>query len=140
MRTMKTKRYRYQIQFACFDCRKAFKRPYTVGEQERAAWLSHRLSGKQPSKGFTLPNFLCPDCGRNLTLVGRAFRALRHGNLDGWRKVEFLVCSGFTFWSGLGRYPKTLTEAQKFVEKHRKTSSGQKLAARFRNRWGKAVR
>ena len=34
-RTVKSKRYRYQIQFACFECRKSFKRPYTVGEQER---------------------------------------------------------------------------------------------------------
>ena len=134
MRAAKTKRYRYQIHFACFDCRKAFKRPYTVGEEERSAWLSRRFSGKQPSKAFTLPIYHCPDCGGKMTMVGRAFRAPRHENIDSWRTVEFLVRSGFTFWSNVGRRPETLSEAKEFVEKHRKISKGEKLAREIRKR------
>src|SRR3954470_6989188 len=87
-RTVKPKRYRYQIQFACFDCRKSFKRPYTVGEQERSAWLSRRISGRQPTKPFNALVFHCPDCNAEATLMGRAFRAPRYDDVTRWRAVE----------------------------------------------------
>lgn len=132
---MNSKRYRYQIQFACFECRKSFKRPYTVAEQERAAWLSHRISGRQPSRPFAMPVYQCPDCGHPATLMGRAFRAPRQNEVEQWRKVELLVQAGFIFRSSVvGRYPDTVTEARAFVESHRKVSDGEKLSRAIRKK------
>jgi len=131
-RAMKSKRYRYQIQFACFDCRKSFKRPYPVGEQERSAWLSRRISGRQPSKPFTPPVYHCPDCDAVATLMGRAFRAPRHDDVDRWRAVEILARAGVTFWSSVGRRPETPAEARKFVQTYRRLSDGERLALQIR--------
>jgi hypothetical protein len=129
---MKSKVYRYRIQFACFDCRKSFKRTYTVDEQERAAWLSRRKSGLRPSKAFTPPVYPCPDCAAEATLMGRAFRAPRQEDTARWRAVEILSHAGYTFWSSVGRLPETVTEARKFVQAKRKLSDGERLARRIR--------
>jgi DNA-directed RNA polymerase subunit RPC12/RpoP len=133
-RSMRPKSYQYQIQYACFDCRKAFKRPSIVTEQERTAWLSRRISGRQPSKPFAMPEYRCPECKRLLKLMGRAFRAPRKEDADQWHKVELLARSGFTFRSSVGRYPETLAEARLFVKSHAKLSEGQRLARQIRKR------
>jgi len=129
---MKSKRYRYQIQFACFECRKSFKRPYAVREEKRSAWLSRRISGRQPSKPFTEPVFHCPDCKAEATLMGRAFRAPRHDDAGQWRAAEILARAGYMFWSYVGRLPETVREARRFVETHRRLSDGEKLAKQTR--------
>jgi hypothetical protein len=131
---MKSKRYRYQIQFACFECRKVFKRPYPVGEQVRALWLSRRKSGRRPLKTFAAPTYHCPDCKRELTLMGRAFRAPRNEDVEQWRKVELLARSGFTFWSSVGRYPDSVSDARRFVESHRRVSDGERLSQQIKKR------
>jgi len=131
---VKSKRYRFQIQFACFECRKAFKRPCTEREQQRSAWLSRRISGRQPSKPFTPPVYHCPDCDGVATLMGRAFRAPRRDNVDQWRKVEVLARAGFTSWSYVGRYPDTIAEARRFVETHRNISDGERLDKKIRKK------
>jgi len=97
---MKAKRSEFTLQFACFECRKAFKQNYCRYNEV----------------------LKCPDCGRPMTWMGRAFRAPRRDNTKQWRKVELLVRNGFTFWSHVGRYPTNLAEAQTFVERNRKTS------------------
>jgi len=81
-----------------------------------------------------MPEYYCPDCKQRLTLVGRAFRAPRQQDIEQWRKVEILARSGFTFWSSVGRYPDTVSEARKFVELHRKVSDGEKLARQIRKK------
>jgi hypothetical protein len=129
--TVKPKRYRYQIQFACFDCRKSFKRPYADDKQERSAWLSRRISGRRPSKPFNLPVYHCPDCNVEATLMGRAFRAPRHEDVDRWRAVAILARAGVTFYSGVGRLPETAAQARQFVKANRKLSEGEKLARRI---------
>ena len=128
---MKAKRYRYQIQFACFECRKAFKRALSFDEY-RGIELSRRISGRYPRRQLRTLSHSCPECNRPLALMGRAFRAPRHGDTDQWRKVELLVRSGFTFWSHVGQYPDSLSEARRFVERRRR-SDGETLARQIRN-------
>jgi hypothetical protein len=111
---MKTKQSELTLQFACFDCRKVFKQKYR-------RW-------KEVLK--------CPDCGRPMAWMGRAFRAPRRENTKQWRKVELLARNGFTFWSYVGRRPKSVGEARTFVEQNRKASVGEKLAKRIRNERG----
>jgi hypothetical protein len=132
---MQTKRYRYQIQFACFQCRKAYKRPNTLKEQERSAWLSQRrISGKKTSKAFAMPIYRCPECARILTMMGRAFRAPRRENIAQWQKVELLTRGGLRFNSSALPLQGTLNEAKKYMGIHRKISKGEKLATKIHNR------
>lgn len=56
---MKGKRYTYNLQHACFQCRKVFKLVYQMNEQRRAAWLSRRISGRQPTAEFQEPQHVC---------------------------------------------------------------------------------
>src|SRR5262245_27255992 len=129
---MKTKRYRYQIQFACFECRKAFKRPIPVYEKRGSAWVSRGISGREPAKPWKIPDYHCPDGKRTLTLMGKAFRAPRRADLSQWHKAEILARNGFTFWSSVGRYPDTVSEARRFVEAKLKLSRGERLAKQIR--------
>jgi hypothetical protein len=131
---VKTKRYRYQIQFACFDCRKVFKRPFTDKKQQRSIWLSRRTLGTSPLEPFVTPVHHCPDCNGLLTMMCRAFRAPRQTDIEQWGKAEFLVRSGFQFHSSAGRYPDTLNQARKFMASRRKISAGEELAIRIQNR------
>jgi DNA-directed RNA polymerase subunit RPC12/RpoP len=136
---VKPKVYRYLIQYACFECRKVFKRPYIVGELEHSAWLSCRISGQKPAKPFAAPSYRCPDCGEKTSLMGRAFRAPRQDDVDRWRAVEVLVRGGYTFWSHVGRMPETLGEARKYIEQHRRISEGEELVRKIRHKAGQSA-
>ena len=85
----------------CFGCRKSFKKPKT------------------------LLVIICPECDGNLIQLSRKFKAPKKSNKSEWNVVKFVVNSGFfyqTIYSGNSpvKYPKTLTEAEVFVEKHKR--------------------
>jgi hypothetical protein len=92
----------YLHPYACFSCRRSFKRPYERGIENRP----------------------CPHCGAQAVALNRKFKAPRRDDLDQWRKVEFLVHHGFRFQSlsdGEGHfiaYPETLNEAMEFVRRY----------------------
>ena len=98
----------YNMAFACLDCRKSFKRVFT-------------LSKECPSE---LP---CPDCGGAAHNFGRHFKAPKKSDLKQWKKVAFLFEHGFRFQRiriGSGHhdvvpYPKTLEQAKEFVIKYK---------------------
>ena len=93
----------FRFPFVCFHCRKSFKYPAC-------------LSGRR-----------CPQCGHKMEMLGRKFSAPKATDLAQWRKVRFLVESGFRFHtvyehSDCGAkvavgYPDTLADAYSFVEK-----------------------
>ena len=107
----------YLMQFACFDCRKAFKQP---------AAFPKRIPEER---------HICPQCGAEMVEMGRNFRAPKRDDLEQWKKVEALVRAGFSFHSvnsyRTGRYPERLSEVDSFVEKAReklgRVSSGEEL-------------
>lgn len=66
-------------------------------------------------------------------MMGRAFRAPRHEDIDRWRAVEILARSGFTFWSYVGPLPETVTEARRYVEEHRRLSDGERLSRQIQD-------
>jgi hypothetical protein len=104
-----TKRLKYLMQHACFECRKAFKQdiPYLPNAEPR-------------------PDPVCPECGGKMWEMGGTFRAPKQSDVKQWRKVEALVTSGITFHSygshGLGKFPKLLNEAAPFIERVRRRS------------------
>jgi hypothetical protein len=134
---MKTKRYTYNLQHACFHCRKVFKLAYHTKVQLRAAWLSRRSSGRQRTTAFHEPQHVCPQCGGEVEMMGRAFRAPRTNDLDEWRGVELLVQAGFRFFSySSGGYPSGIRAIQEFIAANRKQSKGERLAQQLKTRNG----
>jgi hypothetical protein len=89
----------YLFSFACFDCRRSFKRRYEHGVYERP----------------------CPVCGGSAKRLDRKFQPPSRNDVKQWEKVEYLYEHGFRFHSvhdAEGQpvpYPKTLTEAEEFV-------------------------
>ena len=91
----------YSFHFACFHCRRSFK----------------RLGGRDQVKR-------CPGCRELAINLGRHFKPPKRSDAAQWEKVEFLVRSGFLFQHvyppGSNTepvpYPETLEEAKVFVE------------------------
>ena|SRR5258706_5412439 len=91
---MAFKHYKYFIdreplmQFACFECRKSFKRK--LGRE----------------------TYICPQCEKEMCEMGRQFKAPKLDDVKQWRKVEALVRGGITFHSqrlySLRNMPKVL--------------------------------
>lgn len=96
----------YFVSYACFTCRRSFKRP-----------------GERP----TPPERTCPHCGGPAHNLGRHFKAPAADDRAQWAKVRFLVEHGFPFQHvydpAHGRrpvpYPETLKEARAFVQQYR---------------------
>jgi hypothetical protein len=89
--------------FACFECRRAFKRGYEPGVEARP----------------------CPACGGTAYRLDRKFKPPTRNDIKQWQKVRFLYEQGFRFQSVPnedGRavpYPETLAEARLFVQRFR---------------------
>lgn len=138
---MKTKRYTYNLQHACFRCRKGFKLPYETKRHLRSVWLNRRMTGRQPSAQFHEPEHVCPQCGGPVEMMGRAFRAPRADDLDSWRGVELLVQAGFRFFSySSGGYPSGVSAIQEFIAKNRPQTKGERLAQQIKARPTAAAR
>src|SRR5258708_35995303 len=85
----------YLFPFACFECRRSFKR--------------------QPD----LETRPCPYCGAPAVRLSRKFKAPKKDDLKQWEKVRFLVDHGFYFDSlQAAAYPETIAEAREFVKRH----------------------
>jgi hypothetical protein len=118
---MKTKRYTFNVQHACFRCRKVFKIQSHTGYNLRAAVLSRKISGRKPKCEFEEPPHVCPECGGVIEKMGRAFRAPPTNDLEGWQGVELLVRAGFRFGSySSGGYPTSVREIKEFIAARRK--------------------
>lgn len=85
----------YLHHYACFRCRKSFKR-------------ASRTEAVLP----------CPECGGPSIGLTRKFKPPKRSDEKQWKKVEALVRHGFLFWSLSEPYPETLREVAAFAERH----------------------
>lgn len=88
--------YGYLAAHACFNCQKSFKLSY----------------GR---------NHVCPECGKTIYLMGRAFKAPKRGDHEQWKKAQKLYALGFRFHRYGGDYialPERLREVDQFVEQY----------------------
>ncbi len=85
----------YLHPYACFHCRKSFKR-------------ANRFEAVLP----------CPECGGPSIGLTRKFKPPKRADTDQWKKVEALVRAGFLFWSVDEPYPDALQEVAAFAERH----------------------
>jgi hypothetical protein len=94
-------------QFACFSCRKVFKK--SLGNESEGS--------------------ICPECSQPMSYMGTAFRAPIQSNVNQWKKAELLIVAGFRFNKNGGPKPRTLKDVPAFLEAHRlaKRSPGERL-------------
>ena len=100
------------MQYACFACRKAFKKPMPA--ESAVSWP-------------------CPECALPLIMMGTAFRTPRRADEPQWRKVEQLVRAGFLFYRNSGPRPKSLNEVPAFLQAaaRAKQSPGERVLQRI---------
>lgn len=96
--------YPYLHPHACLVCRKSFKR---------------KADGVLGPSGKP-----CPDCGAELILLYRHFKAPPKNDKVQWEKVRYLIEHGYYFGrikecgSNWPKPPETLDEAREFIEKY----------------------
>ncbi|MFN6568866.1 hypothetical protein [Dendronalium sp. ChiSLP03b] len=92
--------YPYLVAHACFSCQKSFKLTYQKDcEKER----------------------ICPECGKAVYLMERAFKTPKRSDDEQWKKVQKLYALGFRFQSYGRDYeplPERLQEVDTFVESY----------------------
>jgi DNA-directed RNA polymerase subunit RPC12/RpoP len=101
----------YNLSFACFVCRKSFKRKI-----------------ESPLRKFDYK--VCPNCGGKAFNLGRHFKAPKINDKKQWEKVKYLFDHGFRFQKIRPvknciesiPYPETLEEAKEFVIKYKEFS------------------
>lgn len=132
----------YKDRFACFTCRKAFKRrkpddvfglkriknPFAAKGAAQAA-----AKAREASLGVVVR---CPQCGGEMHDMGMDFKAPRQDDVKQWKKVEVLYSHGVTFHScgcsGPGLMPDDVKEIEAFLNDRRRTySEGEKLLRRI---------
>ena len=103
---------RYTRPFACFRCRKVFKKPPVDGNAEVLRHHGRRDEAQ-----------ICPECRGPMAYMGHDFKAPRRNDLEQWEKVKRLVEAGIVFepctCCGETHYgeapPKALREVDAFL-------------------------
>lgn len=87
----------YKPHYACFDCRKTFKR--------------RLLSDIESCDEFQVKEAKCPDCGQLMANMGKDFEAPRKSDIKAWGHIRLLYSVGIAFHScgctGPGYIPNT---------------------------------
>ncbi|MFY7952283.1 MAG: hypothetical protein ACOVT5_07230 [Armatimonadaceae bacterium] len=119
----------YKNHYACFSCRKAFKR---LQEYE---WPDHL----RPVEGEAVPA-PCPECRQPMADMGLDFKPPKQRDVEHWAVVEFLFRKGITYNScgcgGPGYRPSRWVDVPAFLNSHQCRPAGELLAATFAARRG----
>lgn len=138
----------YKSHFACFDCRKAFKKTAMVDWVQQkglaSAYATMMRSGNlklaEKRLGRTYKSIRdeylkevadCPQCGKEMAAMGLDFKAPKNTAIEQWQIVRVLYDHGFAF-HGCGcnvgyRPPTKLSGLEDFFEEHGRVSEGAKL-------------
>ena len=104
----------YKDHFACFECRKTFKR--------RLLWDVNRdrvinKEEERPAK--------CPECGKLMADMGKDFEAPKKQDLKSWKHIKSLYEVGITFHScgctGPGYIPRDHGTLRQLLQERRLT-------------------
>lgn len=98
---------RYKPHYACFNCRKTFKR--------KLLWDIQR------SDEFELKAAKCPECGQLMACMGKDFESPKKENVKAWEHMHRLYSVGIMFHScgcsGPGYIPDTKETLVAYFEK-----------------------
>ena len=114
----------YKQHYACFDCRKAFKR-------HPDSDLPDHVIRERPDDAV-VP---CPDCNQNMHCMGFDFEAPKKSDIKQWAKVALLYRHGFAYHScgccGPGYRPECLKEVETFIHESTSMSEAEKLLVKY---------
>ncbi len=104
----------YKEHFACFECRKTFKRRRLWDiDREKVLKQEEELPAK------------CPECGQLMADMGKDFEAPKKKDLKTWNHIQSLYEVGITFHScgciGPGYIPRDKASLLQLLNKNRTT-------------------
>lgn len=103
----------YKPHYACFECRKTFKRRLLVDVDKDSAYNSAHEN--QPYK--------CPECGGLTANMGLDFESPKKTDVKAWNHIQSLFEAGITFHScgcsGPGYIPKDQESLIEFLKEKR---------------------
>jgi hypothetical protein len=83
------------LQFACFVCRKSFKRPQFSASNNRFMTSEQATGQQQESARFdNSRQYKCPDCGGQAHFMGIDFKAPKKSDIKAWQAAEEYIRSG----------------------------------------------
>ncbi|GBF06328.1 hypothetical protein DAERI_080119 [Deinococcus aerius] len=123
--------------YVCFNCRKQFRKPFaTISKVDLSEREISKFQGVD-AEGFSYP---CPQCGQELQLIGKNFRAPKQGDLKGWAIARQLVQAGFGYGAGwakgspTGPHPTRLKDVPAFIERNRRKTAGEQILDRWQEK------
>lgn len=96
----------YKVRYACFHCRKMFRKP---------PWFEMAV----PIAKDAVRIAPCPQCGAPMENMGKDFKPPRQTDVKQWQKVQRLLVHGYRFHScgccGPGPRPANLRDVDPFL-------------------------
>ncbi|MBQ4834798.1 hypothetical protein [Pseudoalteromonas luteoviolacea] len=88
-------------QYACFECRKSFKRKQFSATYNRFMTRAQQSAQSNEVAAFNRTReYKCPDCGSLAHFMGVDFKAPKKTDIKSWREVQQRIESGKTFTRG----------------------------------------
>lgn len=89
------------LQYACFDCRKSFKRPQLSGATARFMTTEQYAGQVKEAAEFEKDRvYKCPDCGGLTHFMGQDFKAPKKLDVKAWQQVKAFIESGKVYYRG----------------------------------------
>ena len=87
------------LPYACFQCRKCFKRPrFSAAPASRFMTEEQRTAQEKEVEDFEASRtYRCPDCGGPAHYMGIDFKAPRKTDVRAWQDAEACIASGKLF-------------------------------------------
>ncbi|MBS9774317.1 MAG: hypothetical protein KGV59_04080 [Tenacibaculum sp.] len=110
--------YPYKPHYACFECRKTFKRRLLVDIDRGAVCTKGDTPYWEKEKPYS-----CPECGGIMANMGLDFESPKKNDLKAWNHMKDLYEVGITFHScgctGPGYIPRDKSSLIKLLEKNK---------------------
>jgi len=90
------------LQYACFHCRKSFKRPQFTA-RHNSYMTSDQVAGhaQEVARLEAGREYKCPDCGGETYFMGQDFKAPKRSDVKGWASVQSFIASGKIYYRGV---------------------------------------
>ena len=90
------------LQYACFRCRKSFKRPQ-LAARHNSYMTSDQVAGQMQEVARLEADreYKCPDCGGETSFMGQDFKAPKKSDVKAWAAVHTFIASGKIYYRGV---------------------------------------
>ncbi|MDP5191177.1 hypothetical protein [Rheinheimera baltica] len=89
-------------QYACFLCRKCFKRPQFAGAFSHFMTAEQQKAQADTAKQFEQHReYKCPDCGGAAVFMGTDFKAPKKSDVKSWHDAQIFIETGKVYYRGV---------------------------------------